>query len=352
MNYPPGLFPTSSAIPTSSSGVVPRGHPAYSNPMNTTTVYSFQAVGAGLGISYEQDTSVRNLGSYAPPENYATEWPSQWITPTLPFDGSLNTSHISPATYHEPYSGSDASASPLSYCGPHIMSASSSRGSALDLRTGPDVMSTHAYNFWPNTPRSDAEVRVKEEPDAEYQDGSYLMMIDYFPKLEGSREDDDGEGELVDNGVDYNSSAEASDIPAEVIPTWIGEVNSSSDYEQPKIPSASGLQCTICGARFTRRSNCREHMKRHDPSGRKSFPCEECGKILGRKTDLKRHIDSVHRGIRKFGCDQCGARFSRHDTLARHLADGCKRHGRRSSHSRTAADTLSPRQAQVLPKGG
>jgi uncharacterized Zn-finger protein len=116
---------------------------------------------------------------------------------------------------------------------------------------------------------------------------------DYLPKLEGRGEDDDGDGELVDHGVDCNSSVEALDFPVEVISTWIGEVSSSSDYEQPKIPSASGLQCILCGARFTRRSNCREHMKRHDPSGRKSFPCEECGKILGRKTDLKRHIDSV-----------------------------------------------------------
>jgi hypothetical protein len=34
-------------------------------------------------------------------------------------------------------------------------------------------------------------------------------------------------------------------------------------------------------------------MKKHDPNSRKLYSCEDCGKTLGRKTDLKRHIDSV-----------------------------------------------------------
>ncbi|KAL5338300.1 hypothetical protein BJX70DRAFT_205393 [Aspergillus crustosus] len=368
MNYPHGSCSSAPAIPpSSSSDVAPQGHSAYSNTAHNTTTYSFQTVGAGLGISYGQDAPIDDLRPY-PSESYATAWPSQWMTQTIPYGSTLNTNNqIPPATFYEHYSGSDASTSPVSYCGPQSMSASSSRGSALDFRTGPDVMSTHAYNFWPNTPRSDAEVRIKEEPDTEYQDRPWLACAHpasvplsapavqhntngYLPKLEGPEEDDLGGDDLHEN--DCNSSVETSDIPAEVISTWIGEVSSSSDYEQYKIPFASGLQCTLCGARFTRRSNCREHMKRHDPNGRKPFPCDECGKVLGRKTDLKRHIDSVHRGIRKYGCDQCGTRFSRHDTLARHLTDGCKRTGGKSSRPRTAADTVAPNHAQVLPKGG
>lgn len=54
-----------------------------------------------------------------------------------------------------------------------------------------------------------------------------------------------------------------------------------------------GLQCTVCGYRFTRRSNCRQHMKNHDPNRKRDHSCDDCGRSFGRKTDLKRHVDSV-----------------------------------------------------------
>ncbi|KAJ6007163.1 hypothetical protein N7522_005514 [Penicillium canescens] len=66
-----------------------------------------------------------------------------------------------------------------------------------------------------------------------------------------------------------------------------------------KLVSASGLECPMCGAKFTRRSNCKEHQKAHDPSWKKKHPCEECGKTFGRMADLKRHLNSVHLGIRR-----------------------------------------------------
>ncbi|KAL4886664.1 hypothetical protein BJY04DRAFT_76210 [Aspergillus karnatakaensis] len=371
MNYPPGpYYFSSTTVPTSStSDIMQQGHPAYSNPLRTTAVYPFQSTETGLGISYEQDHAVNSVRPCPPSQTYTANWCGHWMAPTLPFGCSLNTSHMSPATFYEPYSSSDASVSPLDYPGPHTMTASSSRGPALDLRTGPDLMSTHAYNYWPNTPCSDTEARIKEEPDNEHQDRLHLKHTEppsaplfapvaqhklegHIPKLEGLEEDDTGDAESIEYDIEYNSSVEASDFPAELNPTWDGGLNSQSGYEQLKVPPASGLQCTICGLHFTRRSNCREHMKRHDPDGRKSFPCEECGKILGRKTDLKRHVDSVHRGIRKFGCDECGARFSRHDTLARHLADGCRRFGQRSSRPKPATNTIPPRQAQAFPQRG
>jgi hypothetical protein len=60
-----------------------------------------------------------------------------------------------------------------------------------------------------------------------------------------------------------------------------------------KLVSASGLECPMCGAKFTRRSNCKEHQKAHDPSWKKKHPCEECDKTFGRMADLKRHLNNV-----------------------------------------------------------
>ena len=60
-----------------------------------------------------------------------------------------------------------------------------------------------------------------------------------------------------------------------------------------KLSSSKGYACRICGYSFTRRSNCVEHEKKHDPSHRRSYPCEECNKTFGRMADLRRHIDNV-----------------------------------------------------------
>ncbi|OJJ45001.1 hypothetical protein ASPZODRAFT_27031 [Penicilliopsis zonata CBS 506.65] len=88
-----------------------------------------------------------------------------------------------------------------------------------------------------------------------------------------------------------------------------------------KRPRPDGLQCTECGFTFTRRSNCREHMKRHDPSLMTPHPCEVCGREFGRRSDLKRHVDCIHRGFKRFSCDECGRRFTRQDTLSKHQLD-------------------------------
>jgi hypothetical protein len=115
----------------------------------------------------------------------------------------------------------------------------------------------------------------------------------------------------------------------------------SSSNRQTSSPPEVGLQCTVCGYRFTRRSNCRQHMKNHDPNRKRDHSCDDCGRSFGRKTDLKRHMNSIHDGTKRFGCDQCGRYFSRQDTLNRHRQDGCRRRRRRINRS------LSPKIAQL-----
>lgn len=96
-----------------------------------------------------------------------------------------------------------------------------------------------------------------------------------------------------------------------------------------------GLVCPICGIHFTRKSNCREHQKLHDPRFQKRFECNICGKSLRRNADLRRHENSVsvslylsgshdlsglkvHKGMKRFCCGRCGKQYSRSDTLARY----------------------------------
>ncbi|OAX82730.1 hypothetical protein ACJ72_02913 [Emergomyces africanus] len=86
------------------------------------------------------------------------------------------------------------------------------------------------------------------------------------------------------------------------------------------------FRCEECGRNFARNSNCKSHMKTHDPNRKLPFKCTapQCTKKFGRKTDLARHVDSVHKKLRQHGCDQCGRRFARQDTLRRHCEDGCR----------------------------
>lgn len=54
-------------------------------------------------------------------------------------------------------------------------------------------------------------------------------------------------------------------------------------------------ECPKCGMQFTRNSNCKSHMKIHDPNRKFPHKCTigQCTKQFSRKTDLVRHVDSV-----------------------------------------------------------
>jgi hypothetical protein len=77
--------------------------------------------------------------------------------------------------------------------------------------------------------------------------------------------------------------------------------------------------CSVCNRACDKKYNLREHEKIHDPTRVSQFLCPRpgCGKRLGRKTDVKRHIQSVHEKEKKFACDKCFKRFDRKDTLSR-----------------------------------
>ena len=60
-------------------------------------------------------------------------------------------------------------------------------------------------------------------------------------------------------------------------------------------PEEANHECPICGKLFGRTYNFKAHMETHDPSRNYPHECpvEGCGKRFVRKTDLKRHQDSV-----------------------------------------------------------
>ncbi|KAE8348104.1 hypothetical protein BDV28DRAFT_112934 [Aspergillus coremiiformis] len=348
---------------------------AYSSPMCSTSSFpSNSQPTMGLGISHCEMEGPSSQLRLFPPETYpspVTDWSNHWMPPESLLETTLDVGHFSPGPCYEPFGGhSDVSVSPLSYYSPHTLNTSSSYGSAVEFGGHSGTLSAPS-RFWPNTPHSDAtsseiQTLVKEESDesldhpllAEICNSTGIVVVPPMPQVVGNDTcsnrqplQGDDRGALVelnpaaDHHVDNNRKGAALHRPFEMV-FQLTKSDSELPGERHRIPSASGLECTICGSRFTRRSNCREHMKRHDPNLRKSYHCEFCERPFGRRTDLRRHVDSIHHGIRKFGCEHCGQRFSRHDTLSRHKIDGCHRRPRNSDVSR---ETDAMKASQYLP---
>ncbi|KAJ4301632.1 hypothetical protein N0V90_003725 [Kalmusia sp. IMI 367209] len=85
-----------------------------------------------------------------------------------------------------------------------------------------------------------------------------------------------------------------------------------------KSKETARYSCEICGTGFVRMYNKNTHMARHNPDRPKDNICtfDGCDMKFERKTDLDRHINSVHLKLKLFACDMCGKRFPRKDTLA------------------------------------
>nr|XP_039259242.1 zinc finger and BTB domain-containing protein 46-like [Styela clava] len=75
-------------------------------------------------------------------------------------------------------------------------------------------------------------------------------------------------------------------------------------------------QCQICGSRFTRFHNLKQHIKLH--SGIKPYECDECGKRFTRNYTLRLH-KMKHVGIRNFRCGTCDASFTSLGEFRAHL---------------------------------
>ena len=55
-----------------------------------------------------------------------------------------------------------------------------------------------------------------------------------------------------------------------------------------------------------------------DEPKKSGYMCDQCGKEFTRSHDLKRHVQSLHSGVKEFTCDKCEKSFATRDTLGRH----------------------------------
>ncbi|KAL4891536.1 hypothetical protein BDV59DRAFT_65655 [Aspergillus ambiguus] len=361
MDHTPTSFPSSPSARSASADHTTETCTAYSSPARVIPHYIGSPSSAiGLGIS---DCSIGVLTGHSSPlmsQPYPSPAPD-WREPLYPsqrlLEPNLNVGFPPTTNY-----GVSAPSFDVYHAQPALMPYD--YGCSVNAGGSNETMYyQQSLPLWMNTPRSDtatypdAPYGVKEEQEESWMrplmhsSGTTEARMTPHMDQETSRktlskdpQPHPNSGILAgsDPNVDCGLRQPQPKYPYEVILKWTKEHEKPSNNRRRKIGTASGLQCSICGRSFTRRSNCHEHMKRHDPSRKKSHPCNYCEKTFGRNGDLRRHVETIHYGIRRFVCDECGQRFTRQDILSRHTADGCANMAR-SNSSRDRAEARRPR---------
>ena len=74
--------------------------------------------------------------------------------------------------------------------------------------------------------------------------------------------------------------------------------------------------CKSCGKLFSSKTNLKKHMHTiHE--GHKDYKCDFCNKLFNQEPNLKKHVYAVHVGHKPFKCE-CGKLFSQKVNMNRH----------------------------------
>ena len=78
------------------------------------------------------------------------------------------------------------------------------------------------------------------------------------------------------------------------------------------------LVCPICDQNFKTKSNLKNHIDAVHKE-KKSHTCSICEKSFSLKANLKNHVDAVHEGKKPHKCSICYRSFARKGQLKKHV---------------------------------
>ena len=90
--------------------------------------------------------------------------------------------------------------------------------------------------------------------------------------------------------------------------------------------------CEKCGTEFKSDRSLKDHIASIH-LGQKNFPCEICGKLFNRATNLHQH-KRIHDGIKQFQCIYCNSSYGEKRNLMNHIGKnhpGCELRFRRET---------------------
>jgi predicted RNA-binding Zn-ribbon protein involved in translation (DUF1610 family) len=277
---------------------------AYSSPVHATAPQPALSQPIGLGImNCGLDPAFDHTTGYQRPIPY----------PMSPLNQSPNSLSQTTAFHSSPLHPQDASNKVCfpaysgfqDWGGSQEMSASPSYGSSLEIQSGQELFHQNP-GYWPVTPCSEPT----SPPEALSVNASVPTRLQIpgqiqFCTLESSPSvlisDDSHNMTPMENNRKYPLDFQVSSVQAEPY-QFVNTSSESRDVALIACPTAKRTStnrypCPKCGNTFTRRSNCKQHEKQHDPESRKisRVSCPECSKTFGRKGDLRRHFNNVRR---------------------------------------------------------
>ena len=86
----------------------------------------------------------------------------------------------------------------------------------------------------------------------------------------------------------------------------------------PEVQSCPALECDF----QTQSLKALKEHQLNEHSGR-PYQCEKCGLAFLKQFNLKKHVDSVHLGVRGHMCDKCGQGFYKKSVMVRHQKTSC-----------------------------
>ena len=86
---------------------------------------------------------------------------------------------------------------------------------------------------------------------------------------------------------------------------------------EPQVAGRKRLNCELCDKQFHQRTELEKHMSSLHGENTMSKPvaCEYCGKRFRKKTDLKKHVSATH----DFSCECCGKHFRKRTDINKHM---------------------------------
>lgn len=75
--------------------------------------------------------------------------------------------------------------------------------------------------------------------------------------------------------------------------------------------------CVVCNKAFFLERSMKRHLRTH--TGKRSYECDQCGKMFTQLVRLKEHKMAFHEKVRKYSCDICEKNFVSHFQIKQHM---------------------------------